>query len=288
MQPVVFEDRPSLRRPVFVCAMSGWNDGGEAATGAANFLKDRWGAKRFAWIDPEDFYDFQVSRPTVRLIDGVTRRIEWPPNEFFHAPLPDRDVVFFTGIEPNLHWRGFTGAIVGLAKELGADRLITLGGFLADLPHTRPIRVTGSAPTRDEVERLGMSSSRYEGPTGIIGVLHDTSNKEGLPSVSLWAAVPHYLPSGPNPKAALALVQRLALLLDAPVQVADLERAVGGWSERIDQIVAENSDLTEYVHRLEANADLAGEETLDIPSGDELARELERFLRDQRGDEPDR
>ena len=285
MDPIVFEDRPQLRDPVLVCAFSGWNDAGESASGALNFLRDRWGAKRFAWIDPEEFYDFQVNRPTVRLVDGITREIDWPSADFFHASLPERDVVLFLGIEPSVRWRTFCDAIVGMAREVGATRLVTLGGFLADMPHTRPIRVTGSAPTAAEAERLGMSASRYEGPTGVVGVLHDASNRAGLPSVSLWAAVPHYLPSGPNPKAALALIERLSLLIDAPVRTEDLAHAVEGWTQRIDGIVAENTELTEYVQRLEANAD---DEDLihDIPSGEELARELERFLRNQRGDDP--
>jgi len=286
MDAIVFEDRPALRRPVLVAAFSGWNDAGESASGAISFLRDRWGAKRFAWIDPEEFYDFQVNRPTVRLVDGITRRIDWPGAEFFHASLPERDVVLFQGLEPSVRWRTFSEAIVGLGQDLGVDRLVTLGGFLADLPHTRPIRVTGSAPTAAEAEQLGMSASRYEGPTGIVGVLHEASNRAGLPSVSLWAAVPHYLPSGPNPKGTLALVERLAMLVDVGVRTEDLIQAVEGWTERIDGIVAENSELTEYVQRLEAAADEVGEMITDIPSGDELARELERFLRSQRGPEP--
>jgi predicted ATP-grasp superfamily ATP-dependent carboligase len=285
VDPIVFEDRPTLRRPALVCAFGGWNDGGEAATGAINFLRDRWDAKRFAWIDPEEFFDFQVNRPTVGLVDGVTRRLEWPSCDFYHASLAERDVVLLRGLEPNIRWRTFTDAIVDTGKDLGVERLITLGGFLADLPHTRPIRVTGSAPDPAEAARLGMAASRYEGPTGIVGVLHEASNRAGLPSVSLWAAVPHYLPTGPNPKAALALVERLARLLEVSIELSDLERAVQGWSERIDQIVADSAELVEYVQRLEANADLTGEDIVDIPSGEDLARELERFLRDQRGDE---
>jgi proteasome assembly chaperone (PAC2) family protein len=283
---VVFDDRPELRSPLLVCAFSGWNDAGESASGALQFLRDRWGARRFAWIDPEEFYDFQVNRPTVRLLDGVTRRIEWPAAEFFHAALPERDIVLFSALEPSVRWRTFSEAIVSAAKDLGCSRLVTLGGFLADLPHTQPIRVTGSAPTTDEAERLGMSASRYEGPTGIVGVLHEASNRLGLSSISLWAAVPHYLPSGPNPKAALALVERLAMVAEVDVRTDDLARAVIGWTERIDGIVAENAELTDYVDRLETAADLAGDEVQDMPTGDDLAKELERFLRSQPGEDP--
>jgi predicted ATP-grasp superfamily ATP-dependent carboligase len=284
MDPIVFEERLRLRDPVIVCAFSGWNDAGESASGALDYLRERWASRRFAWIDPEEFYDFQVNRPTVRLEDGLTRRIEWPKADFHHASLEDRDVILFQGIEPSIRWRTYCEAIVGMAKDLGAKKLVTLGGFLADLPHTRAIRVTGSASNAAEAERLGMSASRYEGPTGVVGVLHDASNRGGLPSVSLWAAVPHYLPSGPNPKASLALVERLSLLIGAPVPTDVLLRAVETWAERIDGIVAENAELTEYVERLESSSD--EDDPLEIPSGEELARELEHFLRGHGEAEP--
>ncbi|HYU57014.1 MAG TPA: PAC2 family protein [Actinomycetota bacterium] len=285
---VTFESRPTLREPALICAFAGWNDGGESASGAARFLREAWGATRFATIDPEEFFDFQVNRPTVRLIDGVTRHIEWPRNDFFHASAGTRDVVLFTGIEPNNKWRGFCEAIVAVGREVDADTLVTLGGFLADMPHTRAIRVAGSAPTQEEAEALGVAASRYEGPTGIVGVLQDVANRAGLRALSLWAAVPHYLPAGPNPKAALALVERLGRLLEVPIDTAPLSALATTWEERVDATVAENDELSEYVRRLEAGADQAEEDELEIPSGDELARELERFLRRQGGGEGER
>jgi proteasome assembly chaperone (PAC2) family protein len=283
VEHVTFERRPEMDSPVLVCAFTGWNDGGEAASAAAAYLRDRWGADRFARLDPEEFFDFQVTRPTVQLIDGVTRRIEWPANDFFHASLPDRDVVLFLGIEPNVRWRAFTEAILEVARELGTPSVVLLGGFLADVPHTLPTPVTGSAPDRELAERLGLSASRYEGPSGIVGVLHDAAGKSGLPTVSLWAAVPHYLPSGPNPKAALALVQKVAGFLDVDVATDTLERAARSWEAQVSEMIAQNEDLASYVRRLEESA-ADGEDLGEVPSGEALAAELERFLRDQRGD----
>lgn len=284
MDHVTFDRPPELEAPVLVCAFTGWNDGGEAASTAAGYLRDRWGAERLARLDPEEFFDFQVTRPTVKLVDGVTRRMEWPSNDFFHAALPERDVVLFLGIEPNIRWRTFTETILEAAREMGVASIVLLGAFLADVPHTAPTPVTGSAPDRDMAERLGLSGSRYEGPSGIVGVLHDAAGRAALPTVSLWAAVPHYLPAGPNPKAALALVQKLAGFLDVTVATDTLERAATTWEAQVSQMIGENEDLASYVQRLEASA-AEGGDLGEVPSGDALAAELERFLRDQRGDE---
>lgn len=283
MSDVEYESRPDLTRPALVCAFRGWNDGGEAATMAATYLRDRWSAARFARVDPEGFFDFQVTRPFVRLVDGVSRHIEWPANEFFHASLPERDVALFIGIEPNVRWRTFADAIAQTAKEVGAESLITLGAFLADVPHTMPSPVTGSAPDPDEAKRLGLSAARYEGPTGIVGVLHDRAMKLGMPSVSLWAAVPHYLPSGPNPKAALALVRKLAVLLGVSVETDTISRAGEAWERQVTEMMEENSDLQAYVRRLEEAAG-EREDFGEMPTGEALAEELERFLREQRGE----
>jgi predicted ATP-grasp superfamily ATP-dependent carboligase len=277
------ERRPELTRPAMVCAFRGWNDGGEAATAAAAYLRDRWEARRFASVDPEEFFDFQVTRPTVRLVDGVTRRIDWPANDFFHASPGGRDVVLFLGIEPNVRWRTFIEAIVGLAGDLGVESLVTLGAFLADVPHTLPTPLAGSAASPEEAASLGMSASRYEGPTGIVGVLHDAALRAGVHSLSLWAAVPHYLPGGPNPKAALALAEKAAAVVEAPIDTDTLARAGTTWEQQIGASIAENAELSAYVRRLE---ELAGERELtEIPSGETLAAELERFLREQRGDQ---
>ncbi|MBI4261438.1 MAG: PAC2 family protein [Actinobacteria bacterium] len=272
--------------PVVVAAFQGWNDAGEAASGAARFLAERWAATVFARIDPEDFFDFQVNRPTVRLEEGVTRTIEWPASEFHHARVEDRDVVLFTGIEPNVRWRTFASTFVDVARGLGAERLVTRGAFLADVPHTRPVPITGSAYDPAEAQRLGLATSRYEGPTGIVGVLHDASNRAGLPSVSLWAATPHYAPSGPNPKATLALIESLASFLAVEVDPGGLPGAATAWEEAVSDLTEENEPLAQYVRRLEE----AHDPGIDAgrPSAEGLAAEVERFLREQGGGQGDR
>ena len=277
---VVFEDRPQLRDPVVVTAFRGWNDAGESATAGASFLKEQWPGQLFARVDPEEFFDFQVNRPTVRLADGVSRLIEWPACEFHHVRAEGKDIVLFIGAEPNVKWRAFATSIVEVARNLGAVRLVTMGAFLADVPHTRPVPVVGSAATPEEAERLGLQTSRYEGPTGIVGVLHDISNRSGLPSVSFWAAVPHYVPAGVNPKAAVALVERVTTFLGVGVDTSELHPAISAWEQRVSELVSENEALQDYVRRLEE----AGTEDIalgNIPSGDALAAEVERFLRDQ-------
>src|SRR6266540_2946062 len=224
--------RPSLERPVLIAAFRGWNDGGQGASLAAGFLAKAWDADRFAEIDPEGFYDFQATRPHVSLDEGMTRRIDWPENAFYHAAMPgtERDAVLLLGIEPNLRWRSFSAEVVGLARQLGVELVITLGALLADVPHTRPAPVTGSASDAKLIQELGLEGSRYEGPTGIVGVVHDACREAGLPSVSLWAAVPHYVSLAPSPRAALALCQRLGELLGTPVDAGELEQAVDGYS----------------------------------------------------------
>jgi proteasome assembly chaperone (PAC2) family protein len=281
VDPIAFSSRPTLVKPVLVTAFRGWNDAGEAATAAATFLKERWNAETFARIDPEEFFDFQVTRPMVRLHDGVSRVIEWPACEFHHARVSGRDIVLFVGAEPNVRWRTFATAIVDLARSLETERLITLGAFLADVSHTRPVPVVGSAATPEEAQRLNLATSRYEGPTGIVGVLHDLSIRAGLPSVSFWAAVPHYVPAGVNPKAALALVDRVASFLDLSVDLGELLPATMAWEQRVSELVAENETLAEYVARLEEAA--SEEPPLPMVSGESLAAELERFLRERDG-----
>src|SRR5581483_2665468 len=178
------ESRPTLERPVMIAAFRGWNDGGQGASLAAAYLARAWVAQEFASIDPESFYDFQSTRPTVSLVDGLTRRIDWPENTFLHAPLPGggRDAIILLGVEPNLRWRTFCDLVTGVARELGTELVITLGSLLADVPHTRPAPVTGSATDEELISRLGLQASRYEGPTGIVGVLHDACARAGLPS----------------------------------------------------------------------------------------------------------
>jgi predicted ATP-grasp superfamily ATP-dependent carboligase len=221
----------------------------------------------------------------VSLVDGLTRQIDWPDTAFFHARPPgvDRDVVLLLGIEPNLRWRTFTELIVGLASDLGVELVVTLGALLADVPHTRPAPVTGSASDADLIEKLGLQASRYEGPTGIVGVLHDACKRAGLPSISLWAAVPHYVSLAPSPVAALALCRRVGDVLSLPIDVGELDEAAGRYREQVSEAVASDAETAAYVEELERRADEIG--AVDIPSGDALAAELTRFLREREEDD---
>jgi len=274
--------RPELEKPVLLAAFRGWNDGAQAASLAAGYLAKTWDAEQFAEIDPEDFFDFQATRPHVSLEDGLTRRIEWPETGFYHARPEglDRDVVLLLGIEPNLRWRTFTELVVGLARELEVELMITLGALLADVPHTRPAPVTGSATDSELVERLGLSASRYEGPTGIVGVLHDACREAGIPSASLWAAVPHYVSLTPSPRAAVALCERLGSLIGVEIDVDELEEAAQSYEEQVSEAVASDEETASYVEELERRSDSI-EESSDLPSGDALAAELTRFLRER-------
>jgi predicted ATP-grasp superfamily ATP-dependent carboligase len=281
--------RPSLERPTLIAAFRGWNDGGQGASLAAGYLAKLWGAERFAEVDPENFFDFQATRPHVTLEEGVTRRIDWPATVFYHGRPPglDHDVVLLLGIEPNLRWRTFTDTVVGFAKELGIELVVTLGALLADVPHTRPCPVTGTASDEQLVERLGLSASRYEGPTGVVGVLHDACRGVDLPSVSFWAAVPHYVSLTPSPRAALALCERLGDLLGTSIETEELEEASAAYVDQVSEAVSSDPDTATYVEELETRADEILEE--DVPSGEALAAELTRFLRNrERGNgEPD-
>ena len=266
---------------MLVAAFRGWNDGAQAASLAASFLAQAWEARRFADIDPEEFFDFQATRPHVALEDGLTRRIDWPETAFYHAPVPgiERDAVLALGIEPNLRWRTFSAEIVELAADLDVELVVTLGALLADVPHTRPAPVTGSATDPKLVQELGLASSRYEGPTGIVGVVHDACRAAELPSASLWAAVPHYASLAASPKAALALCERLSGLLGTQFELADLERASEAYEQQVSEAVASDEETEAYVRQLEERRDALGDE-LDVPSGETLAAELTRFLRE--------
>lgn len=266
---------------MLVAAFRGWNDGAQGASLAASFLAQAWQARRFADIDPEEFFDFQATRPHVALEEGLTRRIDWPETAFYHAAIPgvERDAVLALGIEPNLRWRTFSEEVVELAQDLEVELVVTLGALLADVPHTRPAPVTGSASDPKLVEELGLASSRYEGPTGIVGVVHDACRRAELPSASLWAAVPHYASLAASPKAALALCLRLADLLGTEFDLADLERASAAYETQVSEAVATDEETEAYVQQLEERRDALGDE-LDMPSGETLAAELTRFLRE--------
>jgi predicted ATP-grasp superfamily ATP-dependent carboligase len=280
-------EQPTLARPVLIACFRGWNDGAQGATLAGGYLAKAWGAERFADIDPEDFFDFQATRPQVSLVEGFTRRIQWPETAFYHARIDgaDQDAVLLLGIEPNLRWRTFTRLVMNLAKELGVELVVTLGSLLADVPHSRPAPVTGSASDPELVERLGLQASRYEGPTGIVGVLHDGCRSAGIPSVSLWAAVPHYVSLTPSPRAALALCDRLADLLGAEIDTAELAQSVESYVDQVSEAVAADSDTAAYVEELEQRADTI--DASDLPSGDALAAELTRYLREREAENGD-
>ncbi len=281
MDALRWDERPSLRRPVLVAAFEGWNDAADAASTAARYLAEQLGARTFASIDPEEFYDFTVVRPQVSLVDGVTRHVDWPTPELSAAPLPgsSHDVVFLRAAEPQLRWRTYTSAVVAAARALGVELVLTLGALLADVAHTRDVPVTGMAANAELMQRVGMSRSRYEGPTGIVGVLHDALTQAGIASASLWASVPHYVGGTPSPKATLALVERTAALLGVEVTTVELEVAASAYERQVSEVVAEDDDMVDYVRRLE---DLEGDdESGQLPSGDHLAAEVERFLRDQ-------
>jgi len=275
------ERTPSLERPVLIAAFRGWNDGGQGASLAAGYLAKAWDARRFAEIDPEGFFDFQSTRPHVRLENGLTRRIDWPETVFYHARPEglDRDAVLLLGVEPNLRWRTFSGLVVDFARELGVELVVTLGALLADVPHTREAPVTGSASDPGLVERLGLQASRYEGPTGIVGVVHDACKRANIASASLWAAVPHYVSLAPSPKAAGALCVRLAELLGTDIDIEELDEAADAYVRQVSEAIASDEETAAYVEELERRVDELDE--ADIPSGESLAAELARFLRER-------
>jgi proteasome assembly chaperone (PAC2) family protein len=294
MQPLIWDRRPAgLRAPAMVCAFEGWNDAGDAASTAVSFMNTALGAERFAHVDTEEFYDFQANRPRIQLSAKEGRReIEWPSVEMYAAQVPGgrRDLVLVQGVEPSLRWRSFSALVVELAEALGVQMVITLGALLADVPHTRPVAMTGFASDPALMERLGTHRpSDYEGPTGIVGVLHGASTDAGLPSVSLWASVPHYVAAAPSPKAALALVRRLEGLLGVSLDTAELEEATAGYERQVGLAVSSNPEVQAFVDRLEEDEDESEDPPLmpgDLPSGELLASEFQRFLRQQADDGP--
>lgn len=288
------ERRPELERPALVVAFSGWNDAAEAASVTLSTLGGAWESERFGAFDPELFFDFQATRPQIRFDQGSSRRIEWPENELRVAGSEQvgarttRDAVLLDGAEPNYRWHAFAQTIADLAEELGVELVITLGALLADVPHSRPVAVTSICEDPNLIEGLGIASSSYEGPTGITGVVHAYCAQRGLPSVSLWASVPHYLPSVPSAPAALALIENVSGLLGTEVDTSQLEKSASEYQEQVASAVAQDQDLASYVQMLEERYDSQeeGEQMRDLPSGEDLAQELEGFLKDQRGEDP--
>lgn len=276
----MFISEPSfqLRNPIMIAAFEGWNDAGESASGALSHLLTTWSHQKLAHLDPEDYYDFQVNRPTIKVDEKVVREIIWPNTVVFAVSTPhlENDFLIVKGIEPSMRWQRFVDEILDLADDYETSLLVTMGALLADTPHSRPISVTGSGSHPDVAERLGVEISRYEGPTGILGVLQDGANRRGLDAVSLWAAVPHYVSTPPSPKASLALVNALEDFLDISISQGDLPERALDWEKSVDQMAAEDAEVGDYVRQLEKSKDAS-----DLPemSGELLAREVERFLR---------
>jgi predicted ATP-grasp superfamily ATP-dependent carboligase len=277
---VELEGNPKLRQPRVVAAFRGWNDAGGAASLAAGYLRSVTDAERFAVIDSEPFVDYQQTRPTVSMVDGDVRHVEWPVTEVFASQ--DHDLMIVLGTEPNMRWRAFSDSIVDLAQRYRSQLVITMGALLADTPHTRPVPVSASASDPDLMSRHGLVRSTYEGPTGIVGVLHDSCSRAGLVSASLWAATPHYISAAPNPQAALALLERLADIAGTPAGSAELERAASEYQLRVASAIADDPDVAGYVEQLEQAADRD-----DPPTGEELAADFERYLREQSDEKDD-
>ncbi len=299
MDPVTWHHRPQLRRPVLVASFEGWNDAGDAATMAVRHLQEAWDAEEFATIDPEEFHDFTEDRPLVHLVDGLTREISWPEHSLSACTPPGstRDVAFLVAIEPQLRWRTYSQAILEVVEALDCSLVVTLGSLLSDTPHTRPVKITGTAHDAELALRLGLARSRYEGPTGIVGVLHDQLARAGVPSVSMWAAVPHYVGRNPSPPAALALVERASGLLGSEVDTTELRVAAAEYLAEIDDALASDDEARDYVRGLEEADDeppahdplQLGElrrpedEGVTMAGAEQLAAEVERFLRNQEG-----
>jgi proteasome assembly chaperone (PAC2) family protein len=287
MAYLTYHARPGrLRRPVLLMAFAGWNDAAESATNAARLLRGAWDGQRLASLDPEEFFNFGLTRPTVRLRPGtVEREILWPETEFSLCTAGERDVVIGVGSEPHLRWKTYCGAILDMARELEIGLLVTLGALLAEVPHTRPVRLTGFATDAELAVRLGLRPTRYEGPTGIVGVLSARARAAGFATASLWANVPHYISAVENPRATLALLERVTRLLDGPLDLSELEEAATQFDAQLAEVLAQNRKVANYVKKLEAKDVEADEPPLDVvgdlPSAKDLVAEVERFLRQQ-------
>jgi proteasome assembly chaperone (PAC2) family protein len=289
---IVWTDKPQLRRPVMVAAFKGWNDAGESASAALGFLLEQFDGEQIASIDPEEFYDFTAVRPTVTLSEGLSRVIEWPENSIHAARVPgaERDLVIVQGVEPSLRWKTFCGLVTEAARDLGVEMVITLGALLADVPHTRPVPITGLASDEALVAQLGYERSTYEGPTGIVGVLHHICAEQQLPSASLWASVPHYVAAAPNPKAALSLIRSFEGVAKIAIDATALEESSEDYERQVNAAVATDPDVKAFVERLEQTLDETQEdiEPERLPSADSIARDFQRFLTQRGPDGPDK
>jgi proteasome assembly chaperone (PAC2) family protein len=294
MDHVRLIERPELRNPVMVGAFAGWNDAASCATSAVRLLVEQWGAKKFADIDPEEFYDFSVNRPRVHLDEELVRHLEWPANEFFYYQAPDQthDFIFFIGQEPSLKWRTFTSNITGVAREMGVSHVVLTGALIADVVHTLPVNLSGSSSDPEMRERMGVlniTSSRYEGPTGIVGTLTDRCAQDGLRAISMWGAVPHYIPTTPNPKVVASLLRHLRDLLGFDLDLGELDVAARRFEDQVSEAVNSNEQLRDYIQERERREQTDRTEPTrmeDFPSGETVVRSLEEFLRQNRQQRP--
>jgi proteasome assembly chaperone (PAC2) family protein len=284
-------ETPELRDPILIAAFAGWSDAGGAATAAASYLVERWRAPRLADIDAEDFYDFTQLRPTVRYTEGNNRRIDWPENAFTYHQTPERDLILFNGIEPHLHWKAYSQTFIEAIERFKIKLVITLGSMFVDYPHTRPIRITGSAPEPEMLERAGIvnrgNRGRYEGPTGINGVIGARLRELEIPAASIWANVPHYVSATPNPPASLALLRSLTAMLSVEVPLGRLVRASAAFDEQLNEATSKNSEVLEYVKSLEERIDaeaLGNEPAADLPATESIVKDIEDFLRRTSGE----
>ena len=273
-------EQASPRQTVLLAAFEGWNDAGSAATTALTHLAEVWGAEKVTELDPEEFHDFQVNRPYISLDDGGERTITWPTTSVAVAQVGERKVVLVHGVEPSMRWRKYCEELLQVADGLGVRTVITLGALLADVPHTRPIPMTATTDSAGLQTVLDIEANTYQGPTGIVGVLQHEASQRDLQSVSLWAAVPHYVANPPSPKATLAILTRVEELLGEPVAMGELPEEAAAWQHGVDELASEDSEISEYVAQLEEAKDTA---ELPEASGDAIAREFERYLRRRDG-----
>ena len=268
----------NLRRPAVVAAFGGWNDAGDAASGVIDHLAEITSARLAFAMDPDEYYDFQVNRPSMATTSGGERTLQWPTTEVLVASLPERDLVLIGGPEPNFHWRGYCSALISAIRTVAPEIVVLLGAMLTDAPHSRPVPVHGTASTEELAASLALEVSSYEGPTGILGVLAADCAVVGVPTASLWASVPHYVAEPPNPKATLALLDRLEDLLDTPLDTGDLPDLAAQWESQVNDLAAEDSDISAYITALEERRD----ENQPEPQGDAIAAEIQRYLRRRR------
>jgi proteasome assembly chaperone (PAC2) family protein len=285
MDPIVWErEPPQLRSPVLVASFSGWNDAASAASTALGAIGAALETELIARIDPEEFFDFQANRPTIEISDGEMQGVEWPDNLIVSATAEgaERDLLLISGTEPSTRWRTFCNSVLDVAEACGVEDVVTFGSLIADVAHTRPVPITGLATDEAMIDQLGFEDVAYEGPTGVLGIFHAVCRERGMSAASLWAAVPHYAAAVPNPKAGLALLRRLEGMIGIAVEASELEEAASAFEQQVTQAVAANPEIKEMVERLEEQQDeVAGFATEDVPSGDAIAQEFQRFLRQQ-------